>query len=443
MIARFSNWKNKRKSSTRITFRSYLWPALTVLAIFLQLITPSRIWMSLVIIMGGGWLIATLWARSLLYNLRASRELRYGWAQVGDRLEERFSLVNQGWAPAPWVEIRDQSTLPDYPASRIASIGYLTSERWLIESTCTRRGLYTLGPTTLRTADPLGIYTIYHYLPQSAVLMVMPPIIPLPNIQIAPAGRAGEGRQSRLDTLERTVSTTSARPFQPGDHPKWIHWPISARHDDLYVRVFNSTPTSDWLILLDLDKYVQVGEGWDSTVEHGIILAASLADHGLRMGNSVGLATHGEKLVWLPPQKTPVQRMDILRSLAIVNTGIHPLSELLSLTRNSILRGASLVIITPAFEGAWLESLLPLLKTGISPTVILFEPASFGGSGSLVRVTRILTNYGIFHHIITRELLDTPEAHPGQQGGWEWRFLKDGRFIPLHRPKDLRWRRLA
>jgi len=116
---------------------------------------------------------------------------------------------------------------------------------------------------------------------------------------------------------------------------------------------------------------------------------------------------------------------------------------LLRLTRNTIRRGASLVIITPSFEGTWLPTLLSLLKTGISPTLLLFEPASFGGSGSLARVSAQLTNYGIFHQNVTRDLLDTPEAHPGQQGGWEWRFLKDGRAIPLRRPIDLRWRHLS
>ena len=365
---------------TSLSLKSFLWPALTVLAVLLQLFFPSRIWMSLLIILGGGWIIAVLWARSLSLNLKATRELRYGLAQVGDRLEERFHLINQGWSPGFWVEIVDHSTMPDYPVSRVTSIGFLTTQRWLISSQCNRMGIFTLGPTTLRSADPLGIYQVNIFLPGSTVLTVMPPTLPLPQIEIAPGVRAGESRRAKPGTLERSFSSATVRPFQPGEDTRWIHWPTSARHDELFTRLFDATPASDWWIFLDLEECRQMGIGENSTDEYGIILAASLSARGLLAGNSVGLVMHGKDLTWIPPQRGQTQRMDILRSLAVACRGEKPLSALLRNAQKSLSQRACLILITPDITGEWLPDLLPLLGLGTAPTVFLFDPVSFTGS---------------------------------------------------------------
>lgn len=124
-----------------------------------------------------------------------TREMRYGWAQVGDRVEERFTLGNTSWVPALWVEIVDHSSLPGYQASRVTGIDGHSESQWSIWSVCNRRGAYILGPTTLRSGDPFGVYSVTLEFPVSTTMLVLPPVVPLPDIQIAPGGRAGEGRR--------------------------------------------------------------------------------------------------------------------------------------------------------------------------------------------------------------------------------------------------------
>ena len=91
-----------------------------------------------------------------------------------------------------------------------------------------------------------------------------------------------------LPPFKTTVSVDSVREYAPGDPFKAIHWPTSARRDDLFVRQFEHTPTSDWWVFLDLQAEAQAGSGTASTLEHGIILAASLVDRGIRQGLAVG-----------------------------------------------------------------------------------------------------------------------------------------------------------
>jgi uncharacterized protein (DUF58 family) len=415
------------------------------LLLMLQLAFPYRGWTILLAGLGSAWLISYLWARSLARELGLAREMRYGWAQVGDRLEERFTLVNDGWAPALWVELIDHSTMPDYQPDTVRHVGARSSNRWHTGGTCTRRGLFTLGPTSLKTGDPLGLYTVSQRYVQSMALMVTPPVVPLPAIEVAPGGRAGEGKRPHPNTLERTVGAAGVRDYRPGDSLRWIHWRVSAHRDELFVRIFENTPASDWWIFLDMDQRVRAGQGRDSTEEHSVILAASLADRGLRSGRSVGIVTHGEDLTWLPPTGGDDQRLAILRALALATPGTRPLADLLRQGRAlpaSALR-TSLVIITPSAEGEWIEALLPLLEQGAAPTVLLLDSVSYGGSSDMGGTMALLTDLGVARYLITRDLFDRPEARPGREGQWEWRVLPTGHVVPMRRPRDLTWKRLS
>lgn len=395
----------------------------------------------LLIVLGGVWLISRYWAKKLVEGLSIRREMRFGWAQVGDRLEERFTLINAARLPALWVEVIDSTNLPGYQANQVRSVSALAETRWQTAGVCTHRGLYTLGPTAIRTSDPFGIYTVTIHDSASATLMVMPPVVPLPPIEVAAGGRAGEG-SPRVNAPERTVSTASVREYLPGDSLHWIHWPTSVRRQELFVRVFEGSPASDWWIILDLDKNVQIGNAEDSTQEHGIILTASLADLGMRTGHSVGLLTHGSELVWLPPRMSDEHNWEILRSLALIEPGEQPLAEVLEMARPTLGQNTSLIVITPSTDGPWISALLGLQRQGIIPTVMLFDPETFGGTGNLPALKDYLAELGITHEVISRQLLERREAHPGQSGHWEWRVTPMGRALPNLQPEELSWREL-
>ncbi len=417
-------------------------PAIVLILLVMQLIDPSKIWTTLLVGFGGAWLIAYLWARALAKNIHITREMRYGWAQVGDKLEERFTLANSSSLPATWVEILDQSTLPGYSASIATGIDPSSNSQWVTSGACKRRGLYWLGDTLVHTGDPLGIYEVTIKDPSRTNLMVMPPVVPLPQIEITPGGFLGEGRP-QPNSPEHTVGASSVREYVPGDSLKTVHWKTSARREKLFVRLFDGAPAGDWWVLVDLQKEKQIGVNEDSTEEHAIVLAASLADKGLRARQAVGLVASGSDLVWLPPQPGENQRWEILRALALVEPGSIPLDEVLERIRPNLSRRSSLLLITPNMDSEWLSSLVKLSWRGIIPTIILFNPASFGGHQSASSMSSALGAMGISNHVINRGMLDKPEAKPGHRGQWEWRVSVTGRAVPVHLPGDTNWRPLS
>ncbi len=425
----------------RVVLNTWLLPVIVLVVWVTEYYIDYRGWRVLVVGLTGAWLLTTAWALILVRNLHLTRERRFGWAQVGDRLLERFTLLNRSGLPALWAEILDKSTLPEYDVSRGVGVPSHDSIRWHTEAVCTRRGLFMLGPTAIHTGDPFGVYSISVSYKASTPLLGLPPIVSLPNIEVAPGGRVGEGRPVP-NAADRTVTASSVREYVPGDSRRWVHWRTTARRGELFVRMFDGTPSSDWWILLDMDKSVQAGKGADATEEHGIILAASLSDRGLRERRAVGLVAMGEELAWLPPQEGEGQRWEILRALALLSLGQRPLSELLERVRPTVGQRASLVIITPSVDVSWVEALVPVIRSGVVPTVLLLDPVSFGGEGNAALAHVMLMSLGVSHYLITRDVLDRPELRQGRQGQWEWRVLGTGKAVPVQKPVDKAWKPL-
>lgn len=427
----------------RIQLRVRYLPFLVGVLLILQLLLPNKAWTILLVGVGGAWLIANRWAHSLANGLELTRERRFGWIQVGDKLQERFTLQNEGWAPAIWVAIKDHSTLPGYEVSKVKTVGERALIHWFTSGQCQRRGLFTLGPTSLETGDPFGFYRVTFDYPGMSTMMVMPPIVTLPAIDIAAAVRAGEGRRISDSTPEQSVNASSVREYARGDSLNRIHWPTTARRIDLFVRVFDRTPSSDWWIFLDLYQHVQVGKGLQATDEYGIVLAASLAAQGLEQGKAVGLAAAGEgqNTIWLPPKLSDDHRWQLLRELALISPGNRPLTQLLASAGTGLKARSSMIIITPDVTGQWIDPLLLLVRRGIVPTILLLDPHRFGGQSRAERILGQLVEFGIQHDRLTPDFLDKHELLPGQIG--KWRRTIQGQWEPKFDKNALQWRGLT
>ncbi len=400
---------NHPKRSLRLN--AYLIPSLVVILAGLQVLFPFRGWVILLAGFGGMWLISYLWARALKRGLKLEREMRFGWLQVGDKLQERISLENDSRIPAIWVKVSDHSDLPGYNISTVSSVRSQWYHHWFTDGICNQRGIYTLGPTSLETEDPFGIYTVRVDYTTTVTMMVVPPVVPLLEIEIAPGARAGEGT-STGQGLEQTVSAGSVREYAPGDSLRHVHWPTTAHKGEPYVRVFDFSPASDWWVLLDMDPAVQAGEGQHSTEEHGVILAASLVNQGLKLGKAVGLITYGQNLIWHSPANGDSHLWTVLRSLATARSNAPPLGKLLTHIRGSLEQRTSLVIITPNLNSEWINSLGLLKRSGVVPTVLLLNPVSFGGVGNPKSIQENLIALGVRFYTINDELQRRAELKP-------------------------------
>ncbi|RME42869.1 MAG: DUF58 domain-containing protein, partial [Caldilineae bacterium] len=164
----------------RSFFVFLLWVALTLAA----LITADPVFSSLSYLLGGVLVFSFLWTWSNLHGLKVTRRTRATRSQVGEMAEERFIVENTTFLPKLWVELQDHSTLPGHRASHVISnLRGKGRHTRIVRTMCLRRGRFRLGPVTLHSGDPFGLFTLSRALPLSTHLVVYPRTVPLPYFQ--------------------------------------------------------------------------------------------------------------------------------------------------------------------------------------------------------------------------------------------------------------------
>lgn len=421
-----------------IQLRSRIPVALATLLVLLQLFSPNRAWVILLCGVGGMTLAAHLWARSLARSVLVTRSLRYVWAQVGDLLEEQFALRNQGKWPVLWAEVDDESDLPDYSSRWVVAASGGQTFHWRVSTVCKRRGVFTLGPWTVRMQEPFGLFTVTQRYEQTHGLLIVPPVMELPPV-VMPQGVATGQAVARQPAADLTLNVSATRRYAPGDPLRHIHWPSSAHHNTLMSRVFDAEVSGDLWIVLDLDAGVQAGEEEESTEEYGVILAASLAERMLRQNRAVGLVAYGARDAYLVPGRGEGQLYRLLRALALVKAGESvPLATVLTEMRTVMGRRTTVAVITPSSDPAWVEALSPMSRQGVAPTAILLDPISFGGRGDLSLVRGMLAGLGVPAHVVAQGHPFRTSPRTQRQGGtWRFKTTATGRVIVVQRPRKV------
>lgn len=420
--------KNEHNEA-ELQLNTWILPLLVGVFAVLYALTGFRGWLIFFIGFASVWLLALVWVVSLRRNLHIERKLHLAWATVGDSVHEELKLINSSLLPAIWVEIVDTSTTLSTPVRMVSDVGAKTSRTRYLSHLCRQRGLYSIGPTRLRTGDPFGIYTLTVHDYHSDTILVTPPLLPMTQLRIALAGWAGDQRRRR-GALEREISDVGLRNYLPGDSLRRIHWHASAHFDELIVRQLEASASGDWWIFVDLEARIQAGKDRDSTLELAIVLAASLAMRGLKEHRLVGLALVGPDLVWLEPRSDSAHRWRILRALAMAGAGEYSLADLLGMRHPT--QTATMIAITPSTDPGWIVA--AGRRRGAGQVALLVDPAEFGGPIKQSKVASALAYSGIPFHHIPRSLLE--EAYPSGAEGFRKpsndtqtrkRYLKHGR----------------
>lgn len=374
---------------------------------------------------------SAFWAWQMAQHVHAERRLTARWVQAGDTLEERFTLQNNSFLPMLWAEIADHSSVPGYSASTVRAVDGHSKIQWICSGAATRRGEFQLGPWSIETGDPFGMFTVHIHYNQARPLLVYPPIAHLPFPPLPRGASPGAWCINRASAAP-TLNAAQVRPYEWGDSFRHVHWPSTARHNELMVKLFDQEASANVWLMLDVDPTVQSGEGDSSTEEVGVLVAASLADELLREGRAVGLISV-EQVVNL--SHSAGHLWTILGALARLPTANDragrpalPLARALNEIARTLRSGSSLIIITPSADAEWGPALAHLVWRQITPTVILIDPAP-GGRPAREHVRQRLAAQGIAACSVR---CDTPlPVRPllGKLRRWEFKTLATGRVI--------------
>ena len=377
-------------------------------------------------LLAGSW----VWARLALRGVEVRRQTRTLRAQVGQTFQERFEVQNDSRLPRLWLEVRDRSSLPGLRRSRVLTrVGRQERRSFRVRTRLVQRGVFSLGPTVLVSADLFGLFPVSRTAPSDASLLVYPMMVDVHAFP-SPPGLLPGGEALRLRTHQVTPNAAGVREYVPGDSMNRIHWPSTARRDNLMVKEFELDPRADVWIFLDADRKAQaklpysspsqamdaLWHPWKevglppSTEEYAVSIAASLGRYFLRRGRAVGLVSapnpcgvlHNEKnnLAGLGPFQNPLlgrhrrsqapnvippdrggrQLGKILEDLALLRAeGDLPISALAMAQARHLSRGSTLILITSSVKEDVALAMDVLLQRGVQPVTVLLDAASFGG----------------------------------------------------------------
>jgi uncharacterized protein (DUF58 family) len=398
------------------TLRVRSWLPFVVLGVLLvnQIFNPARIWVGIMLGLTALLLLCYVWARTLRDGLEGQRAVRGAWVLAGDTLSELFTVENFSGMPALWVEVLDHSNLPGYRPDWVAYVEVNGRQSYRTEGRCQRRGVFTLGPWTLRSGDPLGIFEVQVTYPDTRSILVYPRAMVLPDLRLPRGVAPGPARTQRRSN-QTTATVAAVRPYVPGDPLRSIHWRKTAHQGEFMVKQFDIEPSGDLWIALDLDAAAQVGDGAESTLEYAITLVASLATQMLAENRRVGLAAPGYQV---PPQSGQLQLWRILEVLAQVEaTPGYSMARLLRDLRPVSGRGRTIVVVTPSTDAEWSGELLHLAGQGNAPAALLLDAASFlppddpqhgERSSALAGLRGLLAQHGVASHLIDRSFVFRP-----------------------------------
>jgi uncharacterized protein (DUF58 family) len=199
------------------------------------------------------------------------------------------------------------------------------------EIVCRPRGVYQIGPAELIISDPLDLAAVRATTGGVDRLVVYPAIEPLsgfpatrghdPSVQSAHPSHAPSGGDDFF----------TLREYRQGDDLRRVHWPSSAKRDELMIRQLEIPWQSRALVLLDTRAKTHTPESF----EHAVKGAASVLHHffgggyvpQLWVGDTVrppGPAPYElamEKLAAVQPMKALDLRHSVLRMRRHGHTG--------------------------------------------------------------------------------------------------------------------------
>ncbi len=149
-----------------------------------------------------------------------------------------------------------------------------------------RRGVYDVGPFEIERIDPFWLTVGSRRDSARSSVIIHPKIYDLvgPHGSVRVVENESVLRRATSDPMSGFVSM---REYVPGDDPRLIHWPTTARTGTLMVREHVEVRRPEFTVVLDTAPSV----GSPDDFEEAVDVAATLAVHAIRTGLDVVVRT--------------------------------------------------------------------------------------------------------------------------------------------------------
>ena len=331
----------------------------------------------LLLVSGIGFVWAWLNLRGI--DLRVTRDANRG--QVGGYLAGQVSIVNHTRMPKSWLEVAEATGPSADSSGRGLALVREQVRSWRISTYLAKRGVYRSGIVKLVSQDPFGLFRLRRDFIDPHPYIVFPAVEALPDLDARFAGLPSDSRATK-HWEQITTDVSSIRSYVEGDSMRRIHWPYTARMNELMVKEFDMGLSAEAWVLLDMHHLSHYGIEQDdvnNTEELAVTVAASIVGRLMDQSMPVGLAVNGDREHIFRPDSSPEQRGRLMEALSEVRAyGQITLQEFIYGLRSHLNQFNALTLVTASVEPQWVASLTHLRRQGVEVSVVLVDRSSFG-----------------------------------------------------------------
>lgn len=335
-----------------------------------------------------GWALLLVLARSRslasLSGLEARREL-YPSAFEGDTVVVDVVLENRSRRAAHLVEIGDVFGPGVADRQRLLEPGPLLGarrRRLRYRTICSRDwGVYGVGPLSVATSDPLGLFHAERLVGQLDAFAVFPRVHDVGGLERLGARASLAPEEVTAGRPGQSAAYMGVRDYRPGDDLRRIHWPVTARRGTPAVKEYEVDLTPYLALFLDLERRHRAGTGRKSTLEYVVRTAGSLLWSATRRGHVMEVHGEGSRTLFVPPGRGELHLTHCLYELIRVRQdGTTPLLDVVDQFRAHLPQGSTAVLLsgTISMDLERLEEVLEVFRArGVRPLLIFVNGDSF------------------------------------------------------------------
>lgn len=337
-----------------------------------------------------------LWPRWLVRGLTVSRSGPTR-AEEGQVIEFRIEVDNQGWLPRFMVELVDRLPFvgladPDGRGADkvLGLLAYLPGRRrqqFTARIPCEKRGFYRLGPVGLASSFPLGLAEARRTADDSLrTLTIYPEVFNILALPLRGAPSQIHRGGYLLPEGAGAAEFAGLREYRRGDNSRHVHWPTTARLNELMVREFEPLASACLTLAVDQSASANVGRGRDATFEVAVRIAASIARLACSQSIRTRLAGNGRRPVNGLPGVGDRHFQGILDELAVIDAdGANPYARLLDDLGPQCVRGETVVVFLSGNAADWeetLRALTTLRARQLNVFAVVFDTPGFAPEGA-------------------------------------------------------------
>ncbi len=323
-------------------------------------------------LLAAGLVFSVLQTRLGLPEVTVTRHLSPTLVHEGDQAAVDSKVSNRGRRPLVNAEFTDDVGELGSAVFQIGRLAPRTTAEAGYRIVCRPRGVYQVGPATVRVTDPLGFASSEQVLASADRLIVYPEVEELSGFPIT-RGKDPAMQASRPEFSQNGGEDFfTLREYERGDDLRFVHWPSTARKDTLMIKQLETPWQSRALVLFDLRKRAyESSEHFEKAVRG----AASVVRHLARSGFDADLWAGGAQTLSVDSYAAVMERL----ALVDVETDLD-LRTVASRMRQTG-RGGALVLVTGIADHELLEvhrllsrdyrSTIVMGATDTSPTALL------------------------------------------------------------------------